>query len=108
MSALIQLRDLSFSYNKGKNNQVDAVRHLSLEIEKGDFVGIVGVSGSGKSTLLYLLAGLLEPDCGEYIYDDKNITKISESRKAALRNSDFGFILQDFGLEGDRTALENV
>ena len=55
MSALIRLKDLTFSYNKGKENQVDAIKHVSLEIEKGDFVGIIGVSGSGKSTLLYLL-----------------------------------------------------
>ena len=59
MSALIRLNDLTFSYNKGKENQVDAIKHLSLEIERGDFVGIIGVSGSGKSTLLYLPAGLL-------------------------------------------------
>ena len=108
MNSLIQLKNLTFSYNKGKENQVDAIKRLSLEIEKGDFVGIVGVSGSGKSTLLYLLAGLLKPDAGEYIYKDLNISKISENKKADLRNTDFGFILQDFGLEGDRTALENV
>lgn len=108
MSALIRLKDLTFSYNKGKENQVDAIKHVSLEIEKGDFVGIIGVSGSGKSTLLYLLAGLLKPDSGEYLYGDTDIAKISENRKADLRNSEFGFILQDFGLEGDRTALENV
>ena len=65
MSALIRLNDLTFSYNKGKENQVDAIKHLSLEIERGDFVGIIGVSGSGKSTLLYLLAGLLKPDSGK-------------------------------------------
>lgn len=52
MSAIIHLKDLTFSYNKGKENQVDAIKHLSLEIEEGDFVGIIGVSGSGKSTLL--------------------------------------------------------
>lgn len=108
MSALIRLNDLTFSYNKGKENQVDAIKHLSLEIERGDFVGIIGVSGSGKSTLLYLLAGLLKPDSGEYLYGDTDIAKISENKKADLRNSDLGFILQDFGLEGDRTALENV
>lgn len=108
MNSLIQLKNLTFSYNKGKENQVDAIKHLSLEIEKGDFVGIVGVSGSGKSTLLYLLAGLLKPDKGEYIYKDLIISKISDNKKADLRNTDFGFVLQDFGLEGDRTALENV
>lgn len=93
MSALIRLKDLTFSYNKGKENQVDAIKHVSLEIEKGDFVGIIGVSGSGKSTLLYLLAGLLKPDGGEYLYGDTDIAKISENRKADLRNSEFGFIL---------------
>lgn len=108
MNALIQLNGLNFSYNRGKNNQVDAIKHLSLEIEKGDFVGILGVSGSGKSTLLYLIAGLLKPDSGEYIYKDIVVSNVSDNKKAALRNTDFGFVLQDFGLEGDRTALENV
>ena len=109
MSALIRLNDLTFSYNKGKENQVDAIKHLSLEIERGDFDDIcISVKCSGKSTLLYLLAGLLKPDSGEYLYGDTDIAKISENKKADLRNSDLGFILQDFGLEGDRTALENV
>lgn len=108
MSAIIHLKDLTFSYNKGKENQVDAIKHLSLEIEEGDFVGIIGVSGSGKSTLLYILAGLLKPDFGEYLYKDIDVAKASNNTKADLRNSDLGFILQDFGLEGDRTALENV
>lgn len=106
MSAIIHLKDLTFSYNKGKENQVDAIKHLSLEIEEGDFVGIIGVSGSGKSTLLYILAGLLKPDFGEYLYKDIDVAKASDNTKADLRNSDLGFILQDFGLEGDRTALE--
>ena len=99
MNALIQLNDLNFSYNRGKNNQVDAIKHLSLEIEKGDFVGILGVSGSGKSTLLYLIAGLLKPDSGEYIYKDIVVSNVSDNKKAALRNTDFGFVLQDFGLK---------
>jgi putative ABC transport system ATP-binding protein len=108
MSALIHVRDLTFSYNKGKESRVDAIKHLSFEIEKGDFVGIIGVSESGKSTLLYLLAGLLKPNSGEYYYGNVNMVKISNNRAADLRNSDFGFILQDFGLEGNCTALENV
>ena len=108
MDSIIKLENMTFSYNKGKQNEVHAVRGVSLEVQKGDFVGIVGTSGSGKSTLLYLLAGLLTPDSGSYIYKNKDIAKLSDDKRAALRNTDFGFILQDFGLAGDRSALENV
>ena len=108
MESIIKLENMTFSYNKGKQNEVRAVRGVSLDVQKGDFVGIVGASGSGKSTLLYLLAGLLTPDSGSYIYRSRDIAKLSDDKRAALRNSDFGFILQDFGLAGDRNALENV
>lgn len=106
--SIIKLCNFSFSYNKGKSNEVKAIQNISLDISKGDFVGIVGASGSGKSTLLYLLAGLLEADEGKYIYGNTDITHASDNKKASLRNTDFGFVLQDFALLGDRTALENV
>lgn len=108
MNTVIKLDNISFSYNKGKPNEVQAIRNISLEIKKGDFVGIVGTSGSGKSTLLYLLAGLLQSDQGQYFYNSRNITHLSDNKSADLRNTDFGLILQDFGLCGDRSALENV
>ena len=108
MINIIKLENLTFSYNKGKQNEVRAVRGVSLDVQKGDFIGIVGASGSGKSTLLYLLAGLLRSDAGRYIYNGRDIARLSDDKRAALRNTDFGFILQDFGLAGDRSALENV
>ena len=95
MTPLILLTDISYSYNRGKPNEVTALSKISLSIKKGDFIGIMGASGSGKSTLLHTLGGFLKPDQGEYLYKGIDI-------------NEFGFILQDYGLIGDYSALENV
>lgn len=108
MAELIKLTDVSYTYNKGKPNAVTAVKHASLTVEKGDFVGITGVSGSGKSTLLHLLSGLIKPDSGQYFFKGQDLGKLSEKELAAVRNQSFGYVLQNFGLLKDRTALENV
>ena len=108
MTPLILLTDISYSYNRGKPNEVTALSKISLSIKKGDFIGIMGASGSGKSTLLHTLGGFLKPDQGEYLYKGIDIRQLSEAKMARLRNNEFGFILQDYGLIGDYSALENV
>ena len=101
MTPLILLTDISYSYNRGKPNEVTALSKISLSIKKGDFIGIMGASGSGKSTLLHTLGGFLKPDQGEYLYKGIDIRQLSEAKMARLRNNEFGFILQDYGLIGD-------
>ena len=108
MTPLILLTDISYSYNRGKPNEVTALSKISLSIKKGDFIGIMGASGSGKSTLLHTLGGFLKPDQEEYLYKGIDIRQLSEAKMARLRNNEFGFILQDYGLIGDYSALENV
>lgn len=108
MASIISLSDVSVTYNKGRPNEVEALKHVSLEIEEGAFIGITGVSGSGKSTLLHLLGGLIPPDSGQYTYNGRNMCRIKESVLSSIRNKEFGYVLQEFGLLGDRSALENV
>lgn len=108
MDSIINLNNISVTYNPGKPNEVQALKKLSLEVSHGEFIGIIGVSGSGKSTLLHLLGGLIKPICGEYFYDGINMCSEKEGKLSAIRNKDFGYVLQDFGLLGDRSALENV
>lgn len=108
MTPLISLNSVSYSYNKGRPNEVAALSKVSFSLMKGDFVGIMGVSGSGKSTLLHTLGGFLKPNEGTYLYKGKNISKFSDTQLARLRNREFGFILQDYGLVGNYSSLENV
>lgn len=108
MTPLISLEDVSFSYNKGRQNEVTALSKISLTLMKSDFVGIMGVSGSGKSTLLHTLGGFLKPNEGKYLYKGRNVLNFSDTQLARLRNREFGFILQDYGLIGDYSSLENV
>jgi putative ABC transport system ATP-binding protein len=81
---------------------------VSLAIEHGEFVAIRGRSGSGKSTLMNLLGLLDRPDCGEYVLNDREVAKLSEDRRAAIRSRDIGFIFQLPALLPRATALENV
>ena len=83
MTPLILLTDISYSYNRGKPNEVTALSKISLSIKKGDFIGIMGASGSGKSTLLHTLGGFLKPDQGEYLYKGIDIRQLSEQTKEA-------------------------
>lgn len=108
MTPLISLKDVSFSYNKGRPNEVVALSKISLTLMRKDFISIMGVSGSGKSTLLHTLGGFIRPNEGRYLYKGRDFSCFSETQIAKLRNREFGFILQDYGLIGDYSALENV
>ncbi len=105
---MITLKDVSKNYNVGKQTEVRALRDANLEVADGDFISVTGPSGSGKSTLLHILAGLDAPTSGTYFFKDIDVTKASDKVKCGLRNRQIGIILQDFGLLGDDTALENV
>lgn len=105
---ILQLRDITKIYNKGKENAVTALHNISLDIKEGELLAIVGESGSGKSTLLHLLGGLDAPTSGEALYNDKKIRYKNTNWLASYRNREVGFVLQDFGLLMTDTVLENV
>ncbi len=105
---MVKLSGINKIYNPGRQNKVHALRDVDLEVAQGDFISITGPSGSGKSTLLHILAGLDTPTSGTYHFEDVDVTKASDKLKCALRNREIGVVLQDFGLLGDDTALENV
>ncbi|MGC8460886.1 MAG: ABC transporter ATP-binding protein [Candidatus Dormibacteria bacterium] len=84
------------------------VSDCSLSVSKGEFVAIMGPSGAGKSTLLYLLAGLLEPDSGDVHIGGTSLFSLPETRRAAFRHANIGFVFQNFNLLPSLTAAENI
>ncbi len=103
----IELKNIRKTYSTGKA-AVTALQGVSLTVEQGEFVAIMGPSGSGKSTLLHLLGFLDRPDSGEYILGGKDITKLTDNQLALLRNSLMGFVFQQFHLLPRITSLENA
>ena len=101
------LRDVELSLGGGAA-RVDILRGVSLEIARGEILGLVGPSGSGKSTLLMTMAGLERPDRGEVIVDGEPIHKMSEDALARFRGRRIGIVFQSFQLIPTMTALENV
>ena len=104
---VIQLRDLSKTYQSGEV-EVKAVRGVTLEIVRGDFVAVMGASGSGKSTLMNTLGCLDQPTSGEYLLDGQAVAGLNRKELAKLRNRKLGFVFQSFNLLARTSALENV
>jgi putative ABC transport system ATP-binding protein len=104
---VIQLRDLTKTYQTGEV-EVKAVRGVTLDIERGDFVAIMGASGSGKSTLMNTLGCLDQPTSGTYSLDGVAVAGLTRKELAKLRNKKIGFVFQSFNLLARTTALENV
>jgi len=100
---LIELNNVTKTYDNG----ADALLNVSLKIEKGEFAFIIGSSGSGKSTLIKLLLKEVEPNHGDIIINNKNITKLKKSRIPYLRRG-LGVVFQDFRLLPNKTVYENV
>ena len=103
---LIELKDVNKTYNNGQPLHV--LKGINLDIERGEFVSIMGASGSGKSTLLNILGILDNYDTGEYYLDGRLIKDLSEKQAADYRNRMIGFIFQSYNLIGFKTAVENV
>jgi putative ABC transport system ATP-binding protein len=104
---LIEIRNLTKTYPIG-THEVNALRGVSLDMDKGEFVAIMGPSGSGKSTLMNLLGCLDRPSEGTYRLDEVNVKDLNDDELAEIRNRKIGFVFQTFNLLGRNTALENV
>ena len=104
--SLLHLKDVNKTYQGAQPLHV--LKGINLDIEKGEFVSIMGASGSGKSTLLNILGILDNYDTGEYLLNDVLIKNLSETRAAEYRNKMIGFIFQSFNLIPFKTAVENV
>lgn len=102
----IEIKDVSVVF-KDHSREIHAVSHVSLEIQKGEVFGIVGLSGAGKSTLVRTLNGLQQPTAGEVVVDGINITKASKKELAQARQK-IGFIFQNFNLVANRTIAQNI
>lgn len=105
---LIELQDLYKIYHEGKESEVRALDGVSLTIDRGEFVAIIGQSGSGKSTLMNILGCLDIPTYGDYHLDGEDITDRSDRELAHIRNKQIGFIFQGFNLIPALSAYENV
>lgn len=107
MDNLIKVQDMCKVYNPGEN-EVRALDHVNLEIERGEFVAIIGHSGSGKSTLMNMLGCLDIPTSGSYFLNGKDVSAMKDNQLSEIRNQEIGFIFQGFNLISNLTALENV
>ena len=107
MGALIEFRDVCKFYQMG-DTTVKAANHISLQIQKGEFVAIVGQSGSGKSTCMNIIGCLDVPTSGAYLLDGQDVGQMNKNQLAEIRNKMLGFIFQQYNLLPKLTLLENV
>jgi putative ABC transport system ATP-binding protein len=105
--ALIETRDLWKTYQMG-DEQIHALRGVSIQIERGEYVAIMGPSGSGKSTLMNLIGCLDTPSQGTYLLNGKEVSQMNDNELARIRNEEIGFVFQTFNLLPRATALHNV
>src|ERR671915_2389657 len=105
--ALIETNDLWKTYVMG-SEEIHALRGVSMQIERGEYVAIMGPSGSGKSTLMNLIGCLDTPTQGSYLLNGKQVSQMNDNELARIRNEEIGFIFQTFNLLPRATALQNV
>ena len=107
MNHLLKLQNIFKTYKSG-DDEIFALNDISLSIDDGDFVAIIGQSGSGKSTLMNILGCLDIPSKGDYILNSKNVSSLSDNELSDIRNKQIGFIFQGFNLIPSLSAIENV
>jgi putative ABC transport system ATP-binding protein len=107
MPTLIQLKNVTKTYKLG-DEILNALDNVSVSINGGDFVAIVGPSGSGKSTLANIIGGLDRPTTGSVVVGENDLSRVRDGRLSEYRNHNIGFVFQSFNLTGTQTALENV
>ena len=104
---VISVRDIKKTYIVG-DIEVRALRHVSMDVEAGEFLSVTGPSGSGKSTFMHILGCLDHPTSGQYFLDGKDVSRLTKNELARIRNHQIGFVFQGFNLLSRTTALENV
>jgi len=104
---IIKLEGITKIYKTGEED-TQALKGIDLDIKKGEFVAIMGPSGSGKSTLMHIIGLLDKPTAGTYLLNGKNVSKISGSKQSDIRNSEIGFVFQQFNLLPRTSVLDNV
>ncbi len=107
MNKIIELKNITKTYGEDKAKTY-ALKDVSLNIEQGEFIAIMGASGSGKSTCMNIIGCLDEPTSGEYIFNSIDVVKLDRDAMALLRRHYLGFVFQGFNLLGRTTAMENV
>ncbi len=107
MNPVISVRELTKTYQMGEV-AVQALRSVSLDVEGGEFVTVVGPSGSGKSTLMHILGCLDQPTSGHYFLEGRDVARLSDDEISGIRNRQIGFVFQGFNLLARTSALENV
>ena len=107
MAPLIEFKDIYKIYKMG-DNEVHAIDGISLTVEKGEFLAIVGQSGSGKSTCMNIIGCLDVPTSGQYFLDGKDVSHMTDDEQAEIRNKKLGFIFQQYNLIPKLTVLQNV
>ncbi len=104
---LIQLKNIIKEYDNG-GVVTRVLRNISLDVEEGEFISIMGPSGSGKSTLMHIIGFLDRPTSGKYFFDNENIETFTDDELARIRNERIGFVFQSFNLLARTTVLDNV
>lgn len=104
---LLYTRDLYKEYVNGESVCI-AVNHVNLDIEKGDFISIVGASGSGKSSLIHILSSIVDPTSGEVFYKGMRLSDRKDKQKSEYRGKEIGFVFQEGNLLDDLTVMKNI
>ena len=105
---VIDMKGIKKKFNIGKPNELEILHGIDLTIYDGEFVAIVGESGSGKSTLMNIIGALDRPTEGEYFFNGKQLSKMSDKNLSKIRNKTIGFVFQNFNLISRTSALKNV
>ena len=105
---ILEIKNIHKFYRTGAANQLDVLKGISLSINSGEIISIVGQSGAGKSTLVHILGLLDRPSSGEIIFEEKNVTNLTDEQISRIRNLNIGFVFQFHHLLPEFTALENV
>lgn len=108
METIVSIQDVKKVYGKKNEKKTEALKGVSFEVNKGEFIGIMGASGSGKSTLLNLLSTLDNPTAGNILINQKDVSTLKGNQLADFRGKEIGFIFQDFNLLENLTAAENI
>ena len=108
MATIIKLENIVKKYYVGKPNELEILHGISLEVEEGEFVAIVGPSGSGKSTLMNMIGALDRPTSGRYFLDGIDVDSASDNELSNIRNQKIGFVFQTYNLIAKTSAIRNV